>query len=113
MQLVLIRDINLEAAHSAANMSGHTARQIEDLNAESESEPLRGNEIFITSDSLAVLRGDNQLAIDVLVESSNTVESVARCCFAAIERGLHVVLMNAEVDLALGSLLHRAAEEYG
>lgn len=94
-------------------MSGHTARQIEDLNAESESEPLRGNEIFITSDSLAVLRGDNQLAIDVLVESSNTVESVARCCFAAIERGLHVVLMNAEVDLALGSLLHRAAEEYG
>ena len=111
MEIVFIGDIDLGAAHTGAEISGHNALQIEDPNA--EPEPIGDNEIFITDDPLALLRGDNKLAIDVLVESSNTVGPAARYCFAAIERGIHVVLMNAEVDLALGPLLHRSAERHG
>ncbi len=111
MEVVFIGDIDLVAAHNGAEISGHRARQIEDHDA--EPEPLEAHEIFITDDPLALLTGDNKLPIDVLVESTNTVGPAARYCFAAIERGMHVVLMNAEVDLALGPLLHRAAEERG
>lgn len=111
MALAFIGDIDLAAALNAAEISGHSARQIEDPNA--EPEPIGRNELFITDDPLSLLRGDNKLAIDVLVESSNTVGPAARYCFAAIERGIHVVLMNAEVDLALGPLLHRAAQDHG
>lgn len=51
--------------------------------------------------------------VDVFVEASNSIESAARYCFAAIETGAHVVLMNAEVDLALGPLLQHTAAARG
>ena len=47
--------------------------------------------------------------IDVLVEATNSIGAAARYCFAAIESRSHVVLMNAEVDLALGPLLAHEA----
>jgi len=50
--------------------------------------------------------------IDVFVEATNSIGDAAQYCLAALERGSHVVLMNAEVDLALGPLLaHNAAEK--
>ncbi len=55
----------------------------------------------------------NPLRADVLVESTNTVEFAARACVAAIENRMHIVLMNAEVDLLLGPLLHGLAAEHG
>jgi len=52
-------------------------------------------------------------ACDVLVEATNTIGFAGRACLQAVERGLHVVLMNAEVDLALGPLLQRRAAARG
>lgn len=43
--------------------------------------------------------------IDVLVEATNSIEAAAEYCLTAIRAESHVVLMNAEVDLALGPLL--------
>ena len=37
---------------------------------------------------------------DVFVESTNSIAPAYRFCEAAMQRGAHVVLMNAEVDLA-------------
>ena len=51
--------------------------------------------------------------IDVVVEASNTVDFAARASLAAVSAGCHVVLMNAEVDLLLGPLLHHRAGEQG
>lgn len=70
------------------------------------------------SDTLALAEGtewleDGAPACDVLVEATNTVGFAARACLQAIEAGLHVVLMNAEVDLALGPLLQQAAAARG
>ena len=50
--------------------------------------------------------------IDVFVEATNSIGDAAEYCLAALDHGAHVVLMNAEVDLALGPLLaHKAAEK--
>ena len=52
-------------------------------------------------------------AIDVLVESTNTVAFAARVVERALRQGIDVILMNAEVDCFLGPLLHRVAREAG
>lgn len=47
--------------------------------------------------------------VDVVVEATNSIEDAARYCLAAFAAGSHVVLMNAEVDLAVGPELVAAA----
>jgi predicted homoserine dehydrogenase-like protein len=51
--------------------------------------------------------------VDVMVEATNSIGAAAEYCLQAFETGAHVVLMNAEVDLALGPLLHREAVSRG
>lgn len=50
--------------------------------------------------------------IDVLVEATNTIGAAADYCISAIEAKAHVVLMNAEVDLAIRPLLEKKAAEH-
>lgn len=49
--------------------------------------------------------------IDVLVEATNSIEAASDYCQAALENHAHVVLMNAEVDLAHGPRLAALAAE--
>jgi predicted homoserine dehydrogenase-like protein len=51
--------------------------------------------------------------LECLVEATGHVGYGARVVTAAIERGKHVVLMNAELDGTVGPLLHRRALEAG
>jgi len=51
--------------------------------------------------------------IDVFVEATNSIGPAAEYCLAALENNAHVVLMNAEVDLALGPLLQHEAQSRG
>jgi predicted homoserine dehydrogenase-like protein len=53
----------------------------------------------------------NSHPIDVLVEATNSIEAAADYCQAALENHTHVVLMNAEVDLAHGPRLAALAAE--
>jgi predicted homoserine dehydrogenase-like protein len=111
MEVAFIGDIALEAARLAAEASGRKAVWVEAPMA-----PLvtaEGGGILITNDPLALLEGENGLEWDVLVEASNTIGPAARYCFAAIRRGMDIVLMNAEVDLALGPLLQAEAAKHG
>lgn len=50
--------------------------------------------------------------IDVLVEATNSIGAAAEYCLIAIRGRAHVVLMNAEVDLALGPLLNAEAARH-
>ncbi|MBK1833460.1 homoserine dehydrogenase [Roseibacillus ishigakijimensis] len=61
-------------------------------------------------DALAFLKND---PVDVLVECTNSIGAAAEYCLAAFAAKSHVVLMNAEVDLALGPLLSAEAERHG
>jgi predicted homoserine dehydrogenase-like protein len=51
--------------------------------------------------------------VDVLVEATNSIGAAAEYCLKAIDCGANVVLMNAEVDLALGPHLHHEASKKG
>lgn len=47
--------------------------------------------------------------IDVLVEATNSIEAAYDYCLLALDANAHVVLMNAEVDLAYGDVLAKKA----
>ncbi len=51
--------------------------------------------------------------VDVLVEATNSIGAAAIYCLKALAANAHVVLMNAEVDLALGPLLSHTARSRG
>lgn len=51
--------------------------------------------------------------VDVLVEATNSITAARDYCEAALHHGSHVVLMNAEVDLAHGPELRQLADEHG
>jgi len=63
-----------------------------------------------TTDAMRMLTGH---PVHVMVEATNSIGAAAEHCLRAFETGAHVVLMNAEVDLALGPLLHREAVSRG
>ena len=96
MEIAFIGDINRAAAEKALKLSGADS-----------------SKVVISDDPVTLLESDDAVDIDVLVEASNTIGAAARYCFAAIRRKVHVVLMNAEVDLALGMLLQHEADKAG
>lgn len=71
---------------------------------------LHGKSVSYTTDALSALR-DQSVACDVLVEATNSIVPAFDYCMAAIERGAHCILMNAEVDLILGFLLRSVARQ--
>lgn len=93
MRLSFVTDLNLEAAEKAKQIYGRDG-------------------CVVSTDTLATLR-DKNIPLDVFVESTNSIGAAAEYCLAAIDRKSHVVLMNAEVDLILGSLLQHKAKEQG
>ncbi len=106
MELITIADVDLEAARRAALVHG---RSFEPM-AKAGCSPPPGTLAIMNDPRLAL---DPSLEIDVLVEASSAIADAAHTCELAIERGAHVVLMNAEVDLAHGSRLLRLAKERG
>jgi predicted homoserine dehydrogenase-like protein len=51
--------------------------------------------------------------IDVLVDTTGSVEFGARVVLEAFKHGKHVVLMNAEIDATIGPILRTYAKKYG
>ena len=51
--------------------------------------------------------------IDVLVETTGSVEFGAHVVLEAFKHGKHVVLMNAEIDATIGPILQVHAEKHG
>jgi predicted homoserine dehydrogenase-like protein len=93
MRLVAVADRDLAAAERAAEAYGRPAS------------------VLVTAAPSWL--EESAPAFDVLVEATNTIGFAAEACLAAIARGSHVVLMNAEVDLALAPLLAQAAARRG
>lgn len=111
MKLVFVGDIDISAASEAAISAGLDVRDTKEQQAISEA-PGDG-EVLVTGDPLDLIERLGGQHLDVIVEASNTIGPAARYCLAAIDKGYDVVLMNAEVDLALGSLLHHYATNKG
>jgi len=99
MRLRCVADIDPAAARKAAEAYGAPYAAV----GPGDRLPPAGT-VAVASDPFALLDRP-ELGLEVLVEATNTVGFAGRLCEAAIDRGLHVVLMNAEVDLALGPQL--------
>ncbi len=108
MSLSFVTDLSLHAAEQAARASGQSVAR---AGGAIRSRPVPATCLF-HEDAMAVL-GDTSVEFDVLVEASNSIGTAALYCRTAIERCKHVVLMNAEVDLALGPLLQHDARKGG
>lgn len=110
MELVFIGDIS-----EAALRSGEQAVNLRGIRVENPTRPpaRAAGEVYLVEDSLGFLTADNGVEIDAIVECTNTIAAAGRYCLAAIARKAHVILMNAEVDLALGPLLAHEAERAG
>jgi predicted homoserine dehydrogenase-like protein len=109
MEVVFVSDINPEALDRGVKATGKTALPVTGVN----SIPAKSDDqVYCVSDTLAFLQADHGIHIDAIVECTNTIAIAGRYCLAAIARKAHVILMNAEVDLALGKLLaHEAARQ--
>ncbi len=95
MELTFICDRDQQAAQAASRSYMN----------EGTSEPTLGGDL----DSIAAALDQ----FDVLVEATNSIGFAAQACELALRHQKHVVLMNAEVDLALGPWLHELAAANG
>jgi predicted homoserine dehydrogenase-like protein len=64
---------------------------------------------FVRADKMAICSDGDLVAcsdsVDVVIESSSSIRSAAKYAVSALAHGKHLVLMNAEVDLAFGPYL--------
>jgi len=105
--LVGAGSMGLGIAFQIAATPGMTLSWAADLDpaaAEKTKAPITG------TDALMLMK---EHPVDVFVEATNSIGDAAAYCLAALENNAHVVLMNAEVDLALGQLLHQEASARG
>ncbi len=105
IELAAITDIDLAAARKAAEAYGAPYEVVD-----ADSQAPASASVIVTRDPFYLDR--SELGIEVLVEATNTIGFAAGVVLDAIEHSMHVVLMNAEIDLALGPLLqHRAGQK--
>jgi predicted homoserine dehydrogenase-like protein len=105
MVLAAVVDIDPAAQARAAEAYGGPCTFVE------PGDVLPRDGSLLVSRDLFHLLDRPELQLDVLVEATNTIGYAARAVTAAVAAGLHVVLMNAEVDLLLGPLFRREAAE--
>jgi predicted homoserine dehydrogenase-like protein len=101
MEVVAAADVDLERALGAFRETGH--------------EPLEGSDgrpgrPAATQDPMDVVRSGS---VDVVVEATGIVEVGARVAYEAILGGKHVVMLNVETDVTVGTTLHRMAKSVG
>jgi predicted homoserine dehydrogenase-like protein len=108
MEVVFVSDLLDEALARGVKATGKKGIEVTDA---AKLSPKSDDEVYVVRDTLAFLEADNGVRIDAIVECTNTIALAGRFCLAAIARKAHVILMNAEVDLALGRLLVHEAKK--
>jgi predicted homoserine dehydrogenase-like protein len=109
MKLVAISNRTLSEANRAYHQAGidsvttvTTVPQLE--------EAINRGKYCITEDAMLLCRAGN---IDAVIEATGEIEFGARVTLEAISCGKHVILMNAELDATIGSLLKVYADREG
>ena len=109
MRLSAIANRTIESAQRAYAESGQQNSIIANSRAELETAIASGKSAIV-QDPLLLAKTD---AIDIVVEATGTIEFALQAVFSAINHGKHVVLMNAELDSTLGSILKVYADRAG
>ncbi len=107
VRCVALADIDLEAAIDCAEAKGVPYEVVSDLG--SLNDCIRKEKLAVCQDAALAARAE---AADVFIDASNAIQDAARFCPVALEHEKHLVMMNAEADLAFGPyLMQRAAEQ--
>ncbi len=110
MEVVFVSDISDEALVRGAEATGKRGVEVNDV---TQVPARQDDEVYVVRDTLGFLQAGNGVQVDAIVECTNTIAIAGEYCLAAIARKAHVILMNAEVDLALGKLLVHEAKKQG
>lgn len=106
IECVAVADLDVEKAAESVSYAGRPHRVVTSVSEQRKA--VEQGEVAICSDGRLVA----QCAYaDVLIESTSAISEAAQFCLTALEHDMHLVLMNAEVDLIFGPyLMHRAHE---
>ncbi|WP_262121432.1 NAD(P)H-dependent oxidoreductase [Anaerococcus sp. Marseille-Q5996] len=91
-----ISDLNIDAANAAKDA----------FNSSSEEKV----EILTTTDFKEVINNEN---IDVIVEATGVPEVGAKVCLECLLAHKNIVLLNVEIDITIGSLMHKLFKSAG
>ncbi|WBU53874.1 NAD(P)H-dependent oxidoreductase [Paracoccus sp. SCSIO 75233] len=111
VDVAAISEINVPNAHKAVSIAhqedGHSkdAKSADELNAAIES-----GKTAITDNAEALFESG---LIDVVIDATGVPAVGAELGLKAMERGKHLVMMNVEADVTIGSYLRREAERLG
>lgn len=108
IHLAVLADLHVERADACARWLGREHRIVE-TPAALDATVAQG-QLAICADGL-LAAGCEQ--IDALIESSSAVVAGAQHALTALALGKHVLMMNAEADLAFGPLLLETAQSSG
>ncbi|MGH3005489.1 MAG: NAD(P)H-dependent oxidoreductase [Gaiellaceae bacterium] len=109
LRLAAIANRHVEKAEQAYAEAGADDPHRVENQAELEN-AVAGGRPVVTEDALLLCRAEG---IDAVLEVTGAVEFAAGVALEAIERGKHVVLMNAEVDATVGPILKTYADRAG
>lgn len=104
---VAIADVQVDRAIDCAKAVEVPYEVVSDLGDLNDC--IREERLAVCEDAELAARAESA---DVFIDATNAIEEAGRFCTTAIEHEKHLVMMNAEADLAFGPyLMHRAAEK--
>ncbi|MGH8002594.1 MAG: NAD(P)H-dependent oxidoreductase [Brasilonema sp.] len=109
MELVAISNRSIDAAKRAYSEAGIEDSKVVSNVAELEDAIAR-NQYAVTEDAMLLCRAEG---IDALIEVTGAVEFGAHVVIEAIAHHKHIILMNAELDGTIGSILKVYADKAG
>jgi predicted homoserine dehydrogenase-like protein len=105
---VALADTDLETAIDCAEAAGVPYEVVSDLGALHDC--IRDDQLAICRDAALAAQAESA---EVFIDASNAIRDAARFCPVALDHGKHLVMMNAEADLAFGPYLMQKAAEQG
>ena len=110
MKVVAIYNRRIERAIDAFTYASDELKPVVVETQDALEDALRAGKPVVTQDALLLARSPH---VDVLVETTGSVEFGSHVCLEAFKHGKDVVLMNAEIDATIGPLLQVYAKKYG
>ncbi len=105
---VALADLKPERAVACAGAMGLPYRVVDSLPALHDT--IADGRIAICEDADLAARAE---PADVFIDASNAIADAARFCSTALAHGKHLIMMNAEADLAFGPFFRREAHRQG
>jgi len=106
-QCVALADIEVQKAIDCAEALGRPYQVVSELGALHDC--IRAGKLAVCEDAALAARTE---PADVFIDASNAIEAAGQFCTTAVDHDNHLVMMNAEADLAFGPyLMQRAAEQ--